>query len=573
MERSHPTLRGALSAALFFIVLTLAGSLVGGVQPASAVTGAKCSKSRDVALVNGRILTMATPAEVTSMVIRDGLVVHVGPGGEAFYTPCTQVIDLKGRIATPGLIDAHIHFVFHSFRPGYDVRLDTATTIPAVLKLIQNRAAGAPAGKWVSSAGGWSPYQLAEKRMPTLAELDAASPNNPVFLLTTVWPVGQHSFGAASATNSLGKAWLEAKGITVGADGAISSDKMQSSLAYYLLRIEDTPADQRRATQEFMAYLNSLGITTVSDMGGSRDSLAPPGAPPAATPDRPFDVILDLWRENKLTTRVRLNNLDGSDPFGSQLPAALKFQFPDFGDDMLKTMCQGEFIAPIPPFNPKTGAMELPSPDYAAAAMLTAEHRWCHAQHTDVAATSGRFIDIWEQVNAKYPIADLHWRLEHLFTADEPTLARLKALGAGATVAPIMYLNPMAATPYRTILASGIPVGAASDGTNYMPVNPWVHIYQMVTSKDASGKVLAADQTISRLDALKLYTVNNAWFMMDSRFGAFAPGNFGDVIVLDRDLFAIPDDDIRNVSSALTIVAGRVVHKSGDFAYRVKSPH
>jgi predicted amidohydrolase YtcJ len=544
------------------ITWALVGSLTGEARPASAASSWDCSNARDIALVNGRILTMTTPEQVSSVVIRDGLVVHVGPGGEEHYTPCTKVFDLKGRIATPGLIDAHLHFVMHTFRPGYDVRLDTATTVADVLKLIRDRAAGVPAGKWVSSAGGWSPYQLAEKRMPTLAELDAASPNSPVFLYTAFWPAGVPANQAA--TNSLGKSWLTAKGITVGSDGAISAENRQSSLAYHLLRIEGTPADQKRAAQEFMAYLTSVGVTTVNDMGGARDSLIPPGAPAVPSPDKPYDVILDLWREHKLTTRLRLNNLDGSGPLGGELAAYLKYAFPNFGDPMLGTLCAGEFITPLPTVRGKSGMPEIPTPDYSGAAMQVAVHRWCHAQHTDFTATSNRFIDVWEQVNATYPIADLHWRLEHLFTMDAPSLARLKKLGAGATVAPIMYLTPWGVTPYRTIVEGGIPVGAASDGGNFEPVNPWVHVYQMVTSKDASGKALAPDQTISRLEAVKLYTVNNAWFMMDSRFGSMAPGNFGDVVVLDRDLFAIPDDDIRNVSSVLTIVDGKVVHRSGD---------
>ena len=569
MKRSYTIMGAAGSRALAAVAWALVGSLLGGIRPAAAASGWDCSQARDIALVNGKILTMGAPEEVSSIVIRDGLVVHVGPGGQEQYTPCTKVIDLKGHIATPGFIDDHLHFVMHGFRPGYDVRLDTATTVADLLKLIKARAAGVPSGKWISSAGGWSPYQLAENRMPTLAELDAAAPNNPVFLYTALWPAG--TFANQAATNSAGKAWLTAKGVTVGPDGAISSEKGQSNLAYHLLRIEGTQADQKRATQEFMAYLTSVGVTTVSDMGGGRDNLMPPGAPAAAAPDKPYEAILDLWREHKLTTRVRLNGLDGSAPLGGDTAGYLKFALPNFGDDMLRTLCAGEFITPMPVSHGKMP--ELPTPDYPAVAMQVAEHKWCHAQHTDFTPTSSRFIDVWEKVNATYPIADLHWRLEHLFTIDAPSLERLKKLGAGATVAPIMYLTPWGATPYRTIVESGIPVGAASDGGNYEPVNPWLHVYQMVTGKDASGKAAAPDQTISRLQAVKLYTVNNAWFMMDSRFGSLVPGNFGDVIVLDRDLFTIPDADIRNVSSVLTIVDGKVVHQSGDIGPAARRGH
>ena len=121
------------------------------------------------------------------------------------------MINLHGRVVVPGLIDNHNHFVLFSQRPGYDVMVETATTIPQAMALLKERAQTAPAGAWVTAIGDWTPRLFAENRLPTLAELDQAVPDHPVFFAT---------FGPA-VTNSLGKKFFESKGITVGATGPL----------------------------------------------------------------------------------------------------------------------------------------------------------------------------------------------------------------------------------------------------------------------------------------------------------------------------------------------------------------
>src|SRR5882762_5067068 len=182
---------------------------------APAQTPANCAGSRDLRLVNGRIVTLdrknSTVAEVT---IQNGVFTSVGRGGSGRLSPCTKTIDLKGRTAVPGLIDNHNHIVLLGLRPGYDTRLETASSVADVQAIIRARAKTVPAGEFITAMGGWNFAQFAEKRMPTLAELDAADTTHPVILF--------HSFTGPAAVNTKGKAFVAGKNIVVSDAGAIA---------------------------------------------------------------------------------------------------------------------------------------------------------------------------------------------------------------------------------------------------------------------------------------------------------------------------------------------------------------
>ena len=167
-----------------------------------------CSWSRDLRLVNGKIHTIDPQDRVVSEVtIQEGRFAYIGPLGNRKVNPCTKVIDLHGRAVVPGLIDNHNHFVLFSQRPGYDVMVETASSIPQAMALLRGGARTVPSGAWVTAIGDWTPRLFAENRLPTLAELDQAVPDHPVFFAT---------FGPA-ITNSLGQKFFESQGITVNA--------------------------------------------------------------------------------------------------------------------------------------------------------------------------------------------------------------------------------------------------------------------------------------------------------------------------------------------------------------------
>src|SRR5580765_7569771 len=234
---------------------------------AAAQPPAACEGSRDLRLVNGRIVTMdkknSTVAEVT---IQNGVFTSVGRGGSGRLSPCTKTINLQGRTVVPGLIDNHNHIVLLGLRPGHDTRLETAASIADAQSLIKARAKTVPAGEFITAMGGWNFAQFVEKRMPTLAELDAADADHPVIVF--------HSFTGPAAVNTKAKAFFAGKSIAVSDTGAIAINA-PSLAALNALRAVQTLADQRRGTMDALNYSASVGVTTDVDMG----AFIPPGAP------------------------------------------------------------------------------------------------------------------------------------------------------------------------------------------------------------------------------------------------------------------------------------------------------
>src|ERR1700684_2068187 len=183
------------------------------ILPIAALGAGDCADSGDLRLINGKIVTMdAKNSVLSSVAIQNGRFDF--SGGK--LSPCTKMINLHGRTAVPGLIDNHNHMVLLGIRPGYDTRIETAASIADVQAAIAERAKSVPAGKFITAMGGWNPAQFAEKRLPTLAELDSASPDHPVLVFV--------AFTGPAATNSLGKAFFAGKGIEVSDAGAIAAN-------------------------------------------------------------------------------------------------------------------------------------------------------------------------------------------------------------------------------------------------------------------------------------------------------------------------------------------------------------
>src|SRR3984957_14118444 len=427
--------------------------------PLAALAADNCAGSRDLRLVNGKIVTMdARNSMVSAVTIQDGRFDF--SGGK--LSPCTKTINLHGRTAVPGLIDNHNHIVLLGIRPGYDTRLETAASIQDVQAAIATRAKSVPAGKFITAMGGWNPAQFAEKRLPTLAELDAASADHPVLLFL--------SFTGPAATNSLGKTFFAGKGIEVSATGAIAANA-PSIAALNALRSIQTFDDKTRGSMDALTYSASVGVTTDVDMG----AFVIPGLPDiqdsfvfdglaSADPFRMYDAMLALHREKKLPVRQRVFFLSmDTQPNLPLLNERLRNAFDGLGDDMLRISGIGEFATVWPLFGKVT-----PPPNYEAALQLVAKAGWPFQQHSLSLAEDQLTAETFEKVNTVTPIANLRWSIAHVPHIDQPTLNRFKALGAGIAIHPFEYLagtasgTPGAGPPLRMILDSGIHVGAGS---------------------------------------------------------------------------------------------------------------
>src|SRR5437667_4558508 len=180
----------------------------------------------DTVLINGKIHTMDDENTVDSSVsITDGRFAEVGNASRPHHGPNTRVIDLRGRTVVPGIIDNHNHIVLMGNRPGYHTPLENANSVTDVQKIYAERAATLPPrpqpnwDQWITTIGGFHTNHIADpsnpavRRFPTRQELDAAVPNNPVFMMI--------SFTGPGSTNSAGRSILQAQGVTVADNGAI----------------------------------------------------------------------------------------------------------------------------------------------------------------------------------------------------------------------------------------------------------------------------------------------------------------------------------------------------------------
>jgi predicted amidohydrolase YtcJ len=552
-------------------LLSLSALAAGGAlaQPAPQPPSQPCPAVRDVLMTNGRIHTMSdSDAVVDTLRIVGDRFAEVGTR-QLPTSRCTRTIDLEGRTAVPGLIDNHNHIVLLGLRPGHDTRLESAASIGDVLAALGARAAGLPNGEWITSIGGFDINQFVPPpgapRFPTLAELDSVTPNHPVFI--------QMSFAGPSVTNTAGKRFFEQVGIEVGADGAIAGGFQTpnpTTRALHELRQRQTLADQKRGTQDAMRYAASLGMTAHLDEGGF--PAAGTAADGAAHFDRygAYDALLELYAERALTQRIRLNFLHmETDVATPELAARLNNVFPNYGDDLLKVVGIGEFTAGASPIIGE--ATEV----WRNGTRLVAEAGWRNENHSLTPADFRVIIDEWERLNAALPapgIREQRWVVAHAPFITPEYAEKLKALGGGVSVlGGWRYISGTAqqnGPPFKMLLDSGIPLGMSSDGMQISPMNPWIGLYYVVTGKNARGELINAGQTLDRSSALRLYTAANGWFLgEEGMLGTIEPGKYADLAVLSADYFdagTVSDEDIKRVTSVLTLVGGQIVHGDPD---------
>ena len=305
------------------------------------------------ALVNGRIHTMDNARTVVStMTIRHNRIVAVG-GSAPKAGRGVRVINLGGRTVVPGLVEPHIHIVSLGNRPGYHTILENTNSIREVQEALAARRKDVPEGAWITSMGGWIPNQWAERRQPTLAELDAAVPDRPVLLY--------ERFTGPAVTNSPGKKFFDAadaatplhpeiRKINVAANGSIAAAGFAgggpAASALFLLRRMQTFADKKRSTLDAMRYSASVGLTSNLDqvLFPTPGPLHPNQILSNLDQYRMYDAWLELHREGRTIVRLQTNFLQNqSDPALPELKERLRNQFQFFGDDMVSWPFAGRF--------------------------------------------------------------------------------------------------------------------------------------------------------------------------------------------------------------------------------------
>jgi len=539
-----------------------------GQRRAEIVPGAQPGdEAPQLAFINGRIHTMDGSNSVARVVtVKDG---RIGEVGQRLTKkgPATKVVNLKGRTVIPGIVEPHIHSVSLANRPGYHTILENTTSIAEVQAALAARRPDVPDGAWITSMGGFHTNQWAEHRMPTLAELDEAVPDRPILLYTR--------FTGPCATNSLGKAFFDAADagppphpayvpVNAGADGAIAEGGFvggPSNSALFLLRQMQTFDDKRRSTLDAMAYSASVGLTAHLDqvLFPTPGPLSPTQVLSNLDHYRMYDAWLELHREGRTTIRLQTNFLHNqNDPALPELRERLRNQFQFFGDDMLMTGSIGEWAAPL-----GAGAV------WFEAQRLVAQARWRNENSVQNLAGLEQVVNAYEAMDAEFGIADLRWMVHHVPFVTTDLLSRLQAVGAAVQMAAYRWVasgpNDQAiGAPFRTIVDHGVQVGIHGDGVHIAPLSPWPHIYFATTGVNSFGAQVNAGQHLTRQEALRLFTIDNSWFLrMEDRIGSIEPGKLADLAVLNADYFSIPDEDLKKLRSVLTVVDGRIVHDEG----------
>lgn len=531
------------------------GAVAGG-TPADAHPARHAARGGDLILHNGEIHTMdADGTVVRAVAIREGRIAAVGNDLAAALRAVPErprIINLDGRTAIPGIIDNHNHMVLLGNRPGHHTPLENAYSIADVQRTYRDRAARVPAGKFITTIGGFHFNQFREVRLPTLAELDAAVPDHPAYISV--------SFSGPSVTNSRGREFFTSAAlpVAVGADGSIAAGA-ETGKATLALRRTLTFAERERGVLDAMAYAAGVGVTTHLDQGAFQATDTPSDGAAHEDNYRMHLPFLAVYREGRGSVRLRINFLHmETDPALPGLSQRLLNSFPFFGDDMVRTGGIGEFIA--------AGL----GPTWLEAARRIAQAGWRAEVHSLSTSDFRTEIQGFETVNAEFPITDLRWVVAHVPFITEEYVNRLKALGGGLSLTGWRYLagaGTNAGPPFRMIVDNGIRAGMSSDGMQIAPMNPFIHAYYAVTGRNALGNLINVGQQITRDEVLALYTRANGWFLGaadEDQLGTLEAGRLGDVVVLDRDYFTVPEDQIREVRSVLTVVGGKISHNTGE---------
>jgi predicted amidohydrolase YtcJ len=521
------TVLGGAASAATAAEVTVLGNAPGPMGKGPSV----CDGSQDLALINGKFLTLDDKNSVVSAVaIRNGRIAEVGHHPQALG-PCAQTINLRGATVIPGLIDSHVHFIRCGINPGHEVRIiETATSIAELQQMISDRARTVPAGNFITCIGGWNRNGFAEQRLPTPAELDTAAPENPVYLSET-------GGGGQAVTNTSGIAFFQSQGVTVNpATGTLTAAQGLAAL-----QAVQTEEDKQRGTAEVMDFTSSLGLTMVHDHGGLSGLT-------------PYQYALNLWRQGNLKVRQRPFFWSGDDPGFSVQQARIVNNFNRLGDDFWRVNGVGERI------NTSTT-----NPGFVEACEFAAANGWTLTQHSSTVAEIQFHISAYEAAAAVGPIDKFRWSLCHVNNITDDMIQAVVNLGIGVNIQGTSYTSAGGATPsgppFRKLLDAGIPAGGGSDATNVAALNPWLMMYYMTTGMNNAGAVINPGQTISRLEALRLYTIGSAYLSFDDdRLGTIEKGKLGDLVVLSDDPLTVSDDKLRKISSVLTLQAGKIVH-------------
>ncbi|CAI0900142.1 N-substituted formamide deformylase precursor [Serratia quinivorans] len=541
------------------------------------------SNHASLIITNGKFHTVDRQAPTARAVaIRDGKFLAVGDENEVMQHagPETQVIDLHGHTAVPGLNDSHLHLIRGGLNYNLELRWEGVPSLADALRMLKEQALRTPSPQWVRVVGGWTEFQFAERRMPTLDEINQAAPDTPVFIL--------HLYDRAL----LNRAALKVVGYTKDTPnppgGEIQRDgngnptgmliaKPNAMILYATLaKGPKLPLEQQvNSTRQFMRELNRLGLTSAIDAGGGFQNYP-----------EDYQVIAELHEKKQLTLRIAYNLF-------TQRPKQELEDFklwtdmlqPGQGTDFYRHNGAGEMLvfsaADFEDFlQPRPDLPEGTEDELERVVRHLVEHRWPFRLHATYDESISRMLNVFEKVNREIPFNGLHWIFDHAETISDRNIERVKALGGGIAVQHRMAFQgeyfaerygkeaTSQTPPVAKMLAAELPVGLGTDATRVASYNPWTALYWLVSGRTVGGMAMYDDNArLDRETALMLWTQGSAWFSTEQgKKGQIKVGQLADLAVLSQDYFSVPEEQIKGIESVMTVVDGKVVYAAGSFS-------
>ncbi len=534
--------------------------------------------SADSVLTGGKVWCGMGLPLAEAVAITGGKVAASGSAAdiEALIGPETRVVDLAGRLATPGLNDAHMHLLPYGLAMAeVDLRPKAAPTLDSLLSSLRRRAEAMPPGEWLTGRG-YDHFQLDVGRHPTRDELDAACPDHPVYIVRTDGHL------AVANSRALALAGIDEDtpspegGLIERRDGRLTGLLAETGREAVLAVLPNPTEDALvEAIERGGRDLLSHGITSCMDAAcGIRAGWAEMLAYQRAR------------RDGRLPVRTYLCLM--GDKTRSILPQAMaEGLVTGKGDDMLR-------IGPVKIFTDgsaggRTAAMTRPYlggdqsdlgilciPDDAeVAAMVLEAHRagYQMAVHAIGDAAIEQVLNAFEAAFADTPDPDRRHRIEHCGWLRPDQLARLRAMHVLPAPQPVFlyYFGDLYLTlaeeervasshPMRTWIEAGLHPSASTD-CPVTEIAPMPNLYTMVTRKTAKGTVLGPEHRLSIEEALHAYTWASAYGSREEGIkGTLAPGMLADIAVWDRDLLAVEPEALLEARAEMTILGGEVVH-------------
>lgn len=577
--------------------------IVAGFLVLAVTTVVSCAASRsepqitaDMVLYNGKIVTVNQNFDIESAIaIRGEDILAVGKDHtiRALVGPETRSIDLKGKTVIPGLIDGHFHFMNKAVTFSLAVDVVLVDSIEEMVKRIGDKVAQTPPGELVYTVTGWMPQQLKENRVPTRHDLDPVSPNNPVIVY------GGHSVHLN--TYALKQAGITRDTVSP-ADGKVEMDPQTGEPTGRLIDAakrlawahwpmgEATHQQKLDAIKTSQVLMNAVGITSVRD---------------AALTTADMRVLQELRQKDELTVRVSMYNTLDSYKLDASKPAdVLIGQLENwavttgFGDSMLRIDGLGEIEIDggfesglmTEPYahapgneNPQEyyGLQLISTDKFEQVLQAAARLGWQANTHAVGDRGMDIALDVYEKVNEVTPITSKRWVIDHAHYTRPDQFQRMKDLGVVISTQFHPYMGAQNIVHFwgeerasktmrmRDWLDAGLVVGGGSDW-GLMPANPFWMIYFWVTRDSRLWGTIGPDQKISRQEALRVMTINNAYITFEEDIkGSLEPGKLADLLVLSDDILTVPDGQIKEITPLLTLLGGKVVHeKNGTLAVR-----